>query len=261
MRTTATAVAALLALSATQAMAEGVKKYINNVDLEHTLQGDVVVNLNKNFDINGTGGIDLTNVEVVVDGTVRADLPRKVDNAFEFSQGNWGNVTATKNFTSNGLQDVEVAATAIANVASIEVPGSIALEGAQINDGHVTAKANVSTIGAQTVDVTATAIANAVSATVGGDAIVDLTQSNEGNVTALVNANVMGRGVGEVNTAATAIGNVAALEIDGNLFGSIDQNNKGHITAINNDTINARFDPATATAIANAISITQTAVE
>lgn len=259
MRMTATAVAALFALTAAPAMATGVKKAISNVDLENNLQGQIEVNLDKNFDIEGTAGLDLTNVEVIVDGTVDVEVPASVDNALEFQQGNWGDVTARKDFFSRGVTDVEVSSTAIANVVAIEVPGSLALEGAQINDGNITARADVTVIGAETVDVTATAIANAVTATVGGDVIVDLSQSNEGNVFAQTEVDVWG--VGEINTAATAIGNVVALEIDGNAIGSIDQMNKGNITALNSDSINARFDPATATAIANAISITQTIAE
>lgn len=251
MRFTATAIAALFAIGAGSAQAGTL------TDATKKIQGEIEINLDKTFDINGTGGLDLQNVEVSGFGDITVDVPATVDNALEFSQGNWGDVTAKKNFTSFGVQDVEVAATAIANVVSIEVPGSLALEGVQVNDGAVTAIANVNAFGAETVDVTATAIGNAVSATVGGDAVVDLSQSNHGNIFA--EANVFATGVGEVNTAATAIANVASLELDGNFIGSIDQVNKGNVTALNNDTINARFDPATATAIANAISITQAA--
>ena len=249
MRFTATAIAALFALGVGSAYAGSV------TELTTDLTGHLDVNLDKTFDIEGTGGVDLTGISTTGAGEITVEVPASVDNAIEFSQGNWGDVSATKNYVSSGVEEVEASATAIANVAAIEVPGSLSLEASQINDGNVTSRANVTAWGADVVDVSSTAIANAISATVGGDAVFDISQFNEGHVTA--KANVTATGVGEVTTAATAIGNVVSIELDGHAIGSIDQMNKGAITAYNSDRINAGFDPATATAIANAISITQ----
>lgn len=267
MKFTATAIAALFAFGASQAMATsdekpgGVKAAISNVTTTYDLTGNVEVTLDKSFVIDGTGGLNLRNVEVIADREIKVNVPATVDNAVEFSQGNWGHVTAKKIIVTDGVDDMVVSATAAANIATVDVDGSLSLEASQVNDGAVTATVDTTQWHAGDVDVTATAIGNLISATATGDGIFDVSQNNEGNVYAAVDAEIYGRGIGEVNTAATAIGNSFSLELDGVAIGSIDQMNTGNVTAINDDIIHTRKDPATATAIANAISITRSVIE
>ncbi|MEZ5834736.1 MAG: hypothetical protein R3D03_03270 [Geminicoccaceae bacterium] len=120
---------------------------------------------------------------------------------------------------------------------------------------------NVTSTDAETANITATAIGNAVNATTTGDAIFDMRQTNSGDtISAMVDANIHGTGgVGEVNTAATAIANSFSINFDGSAIGSVAQENCADVIASNTDTINVWRDPATATAIGNAINITKTA--
>ena len=223
----------------------------------------IEINLQDELYLTGTGGLKLSNVKVVVpDLDVVVTPPLALDNAIEAYQSNSGNISATKNLTTVGVGEVEAAATAMANVANIDVEGGLALEGAQINSGDVMASLDLSSNQAETVDATSTAIGNAVNATTTGDAVFDMRQTNSGeSISASLDANVMGRGVGEVTTAATAIANSFSLEMGGTAIGSIIQENCADVTATNTDVINVWRDPATATAIGNAINISRTVTQ
>ena len=223
----------------------------------------IEINLQDELYLTGTGGLKLSNVKVVVpDIDVVVTPPLSLDNAIEAYQSNSGNISATKNLTTVGVGEVEAAATAMANVANIDVEGGLALEGAQINSGDVMASLDLSSNQAETVDATSTAIGNAVNATTTGDAVFDMRQTNSGeSISASLDANVMGRGVGEVTTAATAIANSFSLEMGGTAIGSIIQENCADVTATNTDVINVWRDPATATAIGNAINISRTVTQ
>ena len=223
----------------------------------------IEIHLQDELYLTGTGGLKLSNVSVVVpDVDVIIPVPLELDNAIELSQSNSGDISATKDLWVDGVDEMEASATAMANVANIDVEGGLALEGSQINSGDVMASLDITSRHGETVDVTSTAIGNAVNATTSGDAIFDMHQSNTGSaVTATLDANVMGGGVGEVNTAATAIANSFTLDMAGTAIGSIVQENCADVTAINNDTINVFRDPATATAIGNAINITRTVTQ
>ena len=223
----------------------------------------IEINLQDELYLTGTGGLKLSNVKVVVpDLDVVVTPPLALDNAIEAYQSNSGDISATKDLWVDGVDHMEAAATAMANVANIDVEGGLALEGAQINSGDVMASLDLSSNQAETVDATSTAIGNAVNATTTGDAVFDMRQTNSGeSISASLDANVMGRGVGEVTTAATAIANSFSLEMGGTAIGSIVQENCADVTASNTDVINVFRDPATATAIGNAINISRTATQ
>ena len=223
----------------------------------------IEINLQDELYLTGTGGLKLSNVKVVVpDLDVVVTPPLALDNAIEAYQSNSGNISATKNLTTVGVGEVEAAATAMANVANIDVEGGLALEGAQINSGDVMASLDLSSNQAETVDATSTAIGNAVNATTTGDAVFDMRQTNSGGtISAMLEADIHGTGVGEVTTAATAIANSFSLNLDGSAIGSIVQENCADVTATNTDVINVFRDPATATAIGNAINISRTATQ
>lgn len=225
---------------------------------------DVDLTINTDQTIEGLGGVDLDNVVVRPHKNIPVNLPSSLENAVEFSQINKGDISATKNLTTNGVQEMEASATAIANVVSLELVGDAGLEGSQFNGGNINASLNTTQFGVQESNSTVTAIANAINATIEGDAVFDLNQTNDADsVTATLNANIYARRgtLTEVNTAATAIGNVISLELDGVAVGSAVQTNYADVTATNNDYINARWDPATATAIGNALNITQGALD
>ena len=223
----------------------------------------IEINLQDELYLTGTGGLKLSNVKVVVpDLDVVVTPPLALDNAIEAYQSNSGNISATKNLTTVGVGEVEAAATAMANVANIDVEGGLALEGAQINSGDVMASLDLSSNQAETVDATSTAIGNAVNATTTGDAVFDMRQTNSGGtISAMLEADIHGTGVGEVTTAATAIANSFSLEMGGTAIGSIIQENCADVTASNTDVINVWRDPATATAIGNAINISRTVTQ
>ena len=223
----------------------------------------IEINLQDELYLTGTGGLKLSNVKVVVpDLDVVVTPPLALDNAIEAYQSNSGNISATKNLTTVGVGEVEAAATAMANVANIDVEGGLALEGAQINSGDVMASLDLSSNQAETVDATSTAIGNAVNATTTGDAVFDMRQTNSGGtISAMLEADIHGTGVGEVTTAATAIANSFSLEMGGTAIGSIIQENCADVTATNTDVINVWRDPATATAIGNAINISRTVTQ
>ncbi|MEZ5848533.1 MAG: hypothetical protein R3C70_17435 [Geminicoccaceae bacterium] len=223
----------------------------------------IEINLQDELYLTGTGGLKLSNVKVVApDLDVVVTPPLTLDNAIEAYQSNSGNISATKNLTTVGVGEVEAAATAMANVANIDVEGGLALEGAQINSGDVMASLDLSSNQAETVDATSTAIGNAVNATTTGDAVFDMRQTNSGGtISAMLEADIHGTGVGEVTTAATAIANSFSLEMGGTAIGSIIQENCADVTASNTDVINVWRDPATATAIGNAINISRTVTQ
>lgn len=222
----------------------------------------VEIHLDKDIYLNGTSGLKLSNVKVVApEVEIPVIPPVSLDNAVELYQSNTGDISATKTLSINGVTEMEASATAIANVANIDVQGGLSLEGAQSNDGSVSSQLNVTSWHGNDLDATSTAIGNAVNATTTGDAIFDMRQTNSGkSITASLDANVMGRGVGEVNTAATAIANSFSLNLDGSAIGSIVQENCADVTATNTDVINVFKDPATATAIGNAVNITSTPI-
>ncbi|MCB9945089.1 MAG: hypothetical protein H6851_15900 [Geminicoccaceae bacterium] len=222
----------------------------------------VEIHLDKDIYLNGTSGLKLSNVKVVApEVEIPVIPPVSLDNAVELYQSNTGDISATKNLTTTGVAEVEASSTAIANVANIDVQGGLSLEGAQANSGDVMSTLNVTSTDAETANITATAIGNAVNATTTGDAIFDMRQTNSGDtISAMVDANIHGTGgVGEVNTAATAIANSFSINFDGSAIGSVAQENCADVIASNTDTINVWRDPATATAIGNAINITKTA--
>jgi hypothetical protein len=255
----AAAFAAALISTSTVALASstGLKPTITNTS---SVLSDIDLTINTDQNIGGLGGVDLGRIDVVTQpGHIVVPKP-DVENAIEFIQTNTGDVYAEKKLYVNGVEEMEASATAIANVVNIDVEGGLALEGTQSNGGNVVSKLDITSRHGKTTDVTATAIANAINATTTGDAVFDLNQANHGHeVVAILDADIQGRRTaqGEVNTAATAIGNVVNIELDGVAIGSVTQANTADITAINRDRIDVWKDPATATAIANAINITK----
>ena len=231
----------------------------NGCDIE-----GIEVNLRDERWITGTSGLKLNNVTTVApDVDILVPVPVSLENALEVMQTNQGDITAVKDLTVNGVEDLEASATAMANVANIDVEGGLSLEAIQVNEGNVLSELTLeSRHGTGTVDVTSTAIGNAINATTSGDAVFDVNQQNSGGeITAMLEAEIYGAGVGEVNTAATAIANSFSLDMEGSAIGSIVQENCADVTAMNTDVIDVWRDPATATAIGNAINITRTATQ
>ena len=263
-KVTMTALATVMAASAGMAQAQSVTEVIDDATSCETCEIDSVeVNLRDERWLLGTGGIRLTNVTTVApDVDILVPVPLALDNAVEILQSNEGDITATKDLWADDVDDLEASATAIANVANIDVEGGLALESVQTNSGDVASSLTVVSRHGETVNVTSTAIGNAINATTTGDAVFDVHQENTGGeITAMLDAEVYGSGVGEVNTAATAIANSFNLEMDGQAIGSIVQHNCADVTASNTDVIDVWRDPATATAIGNAINITKTAIQ
>ena len=222
---TFTALATIMAASAGAAQAQTAVE--EAVACDGCDVNPIEIHLQDELYLTGTGGLKLSNVSVVVpDVDVIIPVPLELDNAIELSQSNSGDISATKNLSIDGVETMEASATAMANVANIDVEGGLALEGSQINSGDVMASLSIGAVGSDSVDVTSTAIGNAVNATTSGDAIFDMHQSNTGgSITAMLEADIHGNGVGEVNTAATAIANSFTLDMAGTAIGSIVQEN------------------------------------
>jgi len=214
-------------------------------------------------EIKGLGDLDLKNVQVKAPATeISVALPSEVDSAVEFLQYNEGDISATKNLTTNNISDMVASSTAIGNSDGIEVPGSISIEGVQKNGGNITSSLNTTQTNASgSIDLKSIATANVLNAEAGGDIVFDLNQENTGQVFAELNATINGNNFDDINTSSTAIANSIGLIASGNAVGSSVQRNSGNVTAINNDTIGVMMqpapDPATAVAIGNIFSLTQ----
>ena len=259
-----TAIATVMAASAGVAQAQSVTETVDSaVSCDGCEIDSIEVNLRNERWLTGTSGVKLNNVTTVApDVDILVPVPLQLENALEISQDNQGDITATKDLFADNVDDLEASATAMANVANIDVEGGLALESVQTNSGDVVSSLSVISRHGETVNVTSTAIGNAINATTTGDAVFDVNQENTGGtISASLEAEVYGTGVGEVNTAATAIANTFSLDMEGSAIGSVVQQNCADVTATNTDIIDVWRDPATATAIGNAINITKTVIE
>lgn len=221
---------------------------------------DVWVNTGKA--IEGLGSVDLTGVEVQGTGEIGVNMPNPVDNAFEFSQTNSGDINGNLKYTGSWIAGNFVSTnTAIANNASVSTSGSAVFEGVQDNGGDVAAQSDIDMlhlVNIKGVDVNVTAVGNNMSFTTTSDLVLDTLQNNTGDVYASSDVLLMGQAsltTADVNVATTAIGNNLSGNHDGTIIGSAIQENCGDITAVSKVDVRGFYDPITVTAVGNNINI------
>ncbi len=225
---------------------------------------DLDINNNTSKTIDGLGSVDLSGINIEGAGEIGVNVPNPVNNAFEFSQTNAGNVNSTLNYYGEWISGNFVSKTsAIANNASITTNGSAALESVQDNGGDVNAVSNITMthlVSIKGVDVSVTGVGNNASFDTTGDLVVDSLQNNQGNISAYSNLNLYGQAAlttADVNVEVAAIGNNFSGKHDGSLIGSVIQANCGDVNAVADVNVYGMKDPVNVTAVGNNISISR----
>jgi hypothetical protein len=102
---------------------------------------DLTINDDRIINIDGLGGIDLSDVNVSGAGDINVELPETVENAIEVSQTNSGDVKAKLDYKGQFIAgDFESKVAAIGNNVSVDLTGSNAIEGGQNNTGNISAE-------------------------------------------------------------------------------------------------------------------------
>lgn len=222
---------------------------------------DVDINTDRN--IEGTGGVDLSGVNVEGVGDITVNVPQQVGNAIEFNQNNLGDVNSSLKYQGEWIAgDFESSVAAVGNNASISTIGATAVEGIQNNSGDINANSNVKLlhlVAIDSVDISATAVANNISVTSTDDLVLDTIQNNTGDdVNASADVLLMGQRsltTADVNVEVAAVGNNLSASYDGSLVGSVVQENCADIDARANVTVLGMKDPVNVTAVGNNLSI------
>lgn len=219
---------------------------------------------------SGSAGFDLTNSLDEITVTEKHDDVThnnvgEVLNKIQLEQSTSGDISAWTKLDVVGVEDASGTAVAIGNSINADTDDNLAVMSDQGNWGdkvEAGLKANVHDVEG-VVELTSVAIGNSLSASAGG-AVADISQSNDADVSASLNAMVTGA-PDEVTTTAVAIGNSASMTASGAaVTASIDQWNGGDVSAYNRTQVYTSqngYDPASAVAIGNTISIVNNATQ
>ena len=253
----------LLAVTASFALLASTSAFAGQCKPNEVCGLDLDVDINTDRAIEGTGGVDVSGVNVEGTGDITVKVPTQVDNAFEFSQNNIGDVNSNLKYQGEWIAgDFESSVASVGNNASISTTGSIGLEGVQNNSGDINASSNVKMthlVGIKSININSTAVANNMSFTSTDDLVLDTIQNNTGDdVNASADVLLMGQQAlttADVNVEVAAVGNNLSASYDGNLVGSSVQENCADIDARANVTVLGMKDPVNVTAVGNNLSI------